>query len=220
MCNERDRLIGYVYDECDGAEREVIRRHLDACEECQGEIAALRRVREDLLAWDIPAHDSVWRPFAVPVVAPWWRQVPAWALAAAASLVLASGAVGGVVAQAMMSRGDTLVARQAATAPSGVTADDLSAAEQRMIGWMRGELNGRLSVASTPAAPVRVVNAPGNAELLRQVEELRRANDMQLDLIRRINNNMSQVKDGYDTKYQTLQTTVDNLKAIVLQQGR
>ena len=221
MCNERDRLIGYVYDECEVAERDAIRQHLESCAACCDEIAALRSVREDLLAWDIPAHQSVWRPFAPPVAVAWWRQVPAWALAAAASLVFVAGAVGGALAQAVLpNAGATSVARQTTAVPVGVTADDLSVSEQRVMSALRTEFEGRLQLAAAHAEPARVVNAGASPALLRQVDELRRASDQQLDLIRRINNNMSQVKNGYDAKYQSLQTKVEDLKAIVLQQGR
>jgi anti-sigma factor RsiW len=37
MCNERDRLIAYLYDECDARERDAVREHLDACDECRTE---------------------------------------------------------------------------------------------------------------------------------------------------------------------------------------
>ena len=33
MCNEREKLIGYLYDECDSSEREAFRRHLETCAE-------------------------------------------------------------------------------------------------------------------------------------------------------------------------------------------
>ena len=99
MCDERERLIGYVYDECDGDERKLVEDHLDSCATCRQEIGGLREVRQDLLAWDVPDHEPVWRPL-VPVtrVAPWWRQAPAWGLAAAASVMFLTGAAGGAVA--------------------------------------------------------------------------------------------------------------------------
>jgi anti-sigma factor ChrR (cupin superfamily) len=83
MCNERERLIGYVYDEVDAAERAVIDRHVESCAECRDEIRGFRSVREDLLAWDVPEHGSVWQPFAPARRTPWWRDVPAWAMAVA-----------------------------------------------------------------------------------------------------------------------------------------
>ena len=49
MCDDRERLIGYVYDECDAGERRTIEAHLESCEACREEIAGLRGVRTDLL---------------------------------------------------------------------------------------------------------------------------------------------------------------------------
>ena len=65
MCDERERLIDYLYDACEADERRRVetpsRRPVRACRE---EISALRAVRLDLLAWDVPEHGSVWKPFA------------------------------------------------------------------------------------------------------------------------------------------------------------
>ena len=96
MCNEREQLIGYLYDEGDAAEREAVRRHLETCAECRAEIASLRSVREDLTAWEVPEHGSVWRPFTAAPTPPWWHHVPQWAMAAAAGIVLATGVAGGL----------------------------------------------------------------------------------------------------------------------------
>ena len=51
MCNERERLIGYVYDECADDERRAIEAHLEECGACRTEIGGFRRVRQDLLAY-------------------------------------------------------------------------------------------------------------------------------------------------------------------------
>ena len=102
MCDERERLIGYVYDECDPAERREIAQHLEECSTCRTEIGDLRGVRQDLLAWEVEGGPAVWRPFVAPVVQPWYRQVPAWAMAAAATLMFLIGAAGGFVTQSLM----------------------------------------------------------------------------------------------------------------------
>ena len=57
MCENRERLIGYVYDECDPAERAEIEAHLESCHTCRREIRGLKGVRQDLLAWDVPANE-------------------------------------------------------------------------------------------------------------------------------------------------------------------
>jgi putative zinc finger protein len=147
MCDERERLIGYVYDECEPPERRAIESHLDECADCRAEIGALRRVRQDLLAWDVPAHEPVWRPFAPAPIVPWYRQVPAWAMAAAAGVMFLIGAAGGVVTHAMLPQERAVVATAPASTPTlvpiGVTPTQLSEAEQRMVQMMRAELNKR-----------------------------------------------------------------------------
>jgi hypothetical protein len=99
MCEDRDQLLEYLYDECDAAGRRKVEAHLTGCESCRDELRDWRAVRTDLLAWDVPAQPSVWTPFAPPKLAPWYRQVPAWAMAAAATVMFAIGAAGGLVAR-------------------------------------------------------------------------------------------------------------------------
>ncbi|MCC7186490.1 MAG: zf-HC2 domain-containing protein [Acidobacteria bacterium] len=102
MCDQRERLMDYLYDEAAPTERKVVEAHLESCGDCRDEMRAFRRVREDLLAWDVPHYESVWTPFAPTAVAPWYRQVPAWAMSAAAGVMLLLGTAGGFAAQAVM----------------------------------------------------------------------------------------------------------------------
>jgi len=104
MCDEREPLLAYLYAESDPDERRRVESHLESCETCRDELAGLRSVREDLLAWDVPDHESVWKPFT-PARPVWsWRDVPAWTMAAAAAVMLALGATGTVVANALVAR--------------------------------------------------------------------------------------------------------------------
>jgi hypothetical protein len=143
MCDEREPLLTYLYDESDPVERQRVEAHLASCETCRDELAGLRRVREDLLAWDVPDHGSVWRPF-VPVRPSWsWRDVPAWTLAAAAAVVFAIGAGSSVAANAWLGHSAptraAIVVPAAATpvagpaAPSGVTTAELTAFETQLV---------------------------------------------------------------------------------------
>ena len=50
MCN-KDNLVSYLYDDLDGAARAALERHLRDCAECREELAGMRAVRADLLAW-------------------------------------------------------------------------------------------------------------------------------------------------------------------------
>jgi anti-sigma factor RsiW len=104
MCDEREPLLAFLYGEGDPEERRRVESHLESCEACRDELAGLRSVREDLLAWDVPDHQSVWKPFT-PARPVWsWRDVPAWTMAAAAAVVLALGATGSVAANALMAK--------------------------------------------------------------------------------------------------------------------
>ncbi len=102
MCDEHLKLIDYVYGECGPDEAQRVEAHLAGCGTCRGELSGLRAVRQDLLAWDVPEHGSVWTPFAPARPRPWWREVPAWALAAAASGAFLLGVGGGLAARALL----------------------------------------------------------------------------------------------------------------------
>ncbi len=88
MC-DKERILSYVYEELDRTERAQMEAHLKTCAECRDEVAGLRSVRVDLATWT-PSQPE----FGFHIVRdrkPTWRQwwTPAFALAAAAVLVLA-----------------------------------------------------------------------------------------------------------------------------------
>jgi anti-sigma factor RsiW len=97
MCDERERLIEYLYEECDPREKAEVQAHVADCETCRTEIAGLRGVRQDLLAWSVPAAAPMWRPQQPDRAAASWRDMPLWTLAAAAALVILAGLTGGLV---------------------------------------------------------------------------------------------------------------------------
>jgi hypothetical protein len=154
MCDEREPLLAYLYDEDgDAAERRKVEAHLASCESCRDELAGLRGLRADLLAWDVPDHGSVWKPF-VPV-RPAWRDVPAWVMAVAASLVLALGATSGLAAAALRARTQAPAPAPAvltSTVAPALSASELAALEARVVRQLR---------AATPA-PTKVT-ADGKA---------------------------------------------------------
>ena len=147
MCHERERLIGYIYDECDPQERLRVETHLTGCATCREELGGLRQVRQDLLAWDVPEHGSVWRPFAPPRPRLSWRDVPAWALAAAAGVIFLAGAAGGVATRAWFPAASPAYAMTAtASVPANspaVAAAELAALETRVVNRVRAELASR-----------------------------------------------------------------------------
>lgn len=214
MCDERERLIGYVYDECDAEERRRIERHLEGCGTCRTEIGGLRDVRQDLLAWGVPPHESIWRPFVPAQPAPWWRQVPAWAMAAAASVMFLMGAAGAVVTHALVLEepAATSVDAEHAVPAVAVTPVELSAAEQRILRMLRGELESRVQRVALSARPARIEGAAlDSTELNRQLIDLASDRDWQMNFLRTLYKDFSESKTSTDAKLQSLTNKVDTL---------
>ena len=214
MCNERDRLIAYLYDECDATERDAVRQHLDGCDECRTEVEGLRAVRADLLAWDVPQHESVWRPFAHAPARPSWRQVPAWAMAAAAGIVLLAGAAGGAFAHSFFHETPAVVAGVATdTATVSLTAADLASLEQRLTGRIRdqfGAVNTRLDEVANRPVPASLMT---QTALSQEVVDLRERNRQLANAIDLFLNNTSQIKLSYEIKQAQFENRLKNMDA-------
>jgi len=227
MCDQRERLIGYLYEEGDTAERAVVQAHLDGCADCRAEIAGFRSVQNDLRAWDVPDHESVWRPFAPAPAPAWWQQVPRWAVAAAAGLVLMSGATGGAVAYLMTPAKTPQVVVQAPQAPmlqntSSVTADDLAAAEARVLERVRlqfAALETQFSASSDRVLTASNTGVPGDDARLRQIEQqmsdLRKENEKQFGVIMSVDANIKNLRIAYDGRQQYLLSKVNSLTELV-----
>jgi hypothetical protein len=217
MCNERDRLIAYIYDECDATERDAVRQHLDGCDECRVEVGGLRSVREDLLAWDVPAHGSVWQPFAPAKPAAWWRQVPGWGMAAAASLVLLSGAAGGAIAHAFVAepaQSPAVASRETPLTQASLTSADLAALEQRInarLSNQMGAVDARVQQVSSRTIPVSLTD--GQASLSQEVVALRETNKKLRDLIDIYLANQDGIERKWEMKYGEVKGTLKNMQA-------
>ena len=61
MCDSKELLVSYLYDELDAAEREEARRHLASCAECRAEVAGLRATQRHLATWAPPEPDLGFR---------------------------------------------------------------------------------------------------------------------------------------------------------------
>jgi hypothetical protein len=213
MCEQREKLLSYVYDEGDATERAEVQRHLDQCPDCRAEIAGLRSVRSDLLAWEVPAHDPVWRPFETTPAVPWWRQVPAWAMAAAAAVVLLLGATGSVIAQAMMPErtvaGDTQTANAAVPAAS----PDFSAAQTRLAALERQftDMGGRIDRVSNRSVSVRQVEGDHDA----MVTQLQNDYRAQLEIIKSLQRDLVQLSRTADANQKDLDSRIKNLTQLV-----
>jgi anti-sigma factor RsiW len=91
----RGDLMDVLYGEADAAARGRVEEHLEGCEVCRDEMAALSAVRRDLRAWRLPS--------ARPTFTPRGLVLPRWA-AAAALLLLGFGAALGVAGYASLRR--------------------------------------------------------------------------------------------------------------------
>ena len=232
MCNQRDRLIGFIYGEGAANELDEVQKHLDTCADCRAEVAGLRSVREDLLAWNVPDHESVWRPFAPAPVMPWWRQVPAWAMAAAASVLVVSGAAGGAIAHAFLPESSPMVATRvdgATPVTVGVTDAQLAASEARVMAQMVTQmrtLDARIQLASGGVSnePGVVKATTGSADvnhdtLVAELIELREQLKQQLNLMVLMDANFDQtIGKRYDYKIGAVENRLKNLEAIAQMQ--
>jgi anti-sigma factor RsiW len=95
--NNRDEtLVAYLYDDIEPAARLAFESHLARCAACRRELDELAIVRGQLGEWKPPSLDRVLSA-GTPThdrkahVA-WWKEIPAWAQAAAAVLVLGASA--------------------------------------------------------------------------------------------------------------------------------
>ena len=153
-CIEQEALVEYLYGEADDQTRQRIETHARSCAQCAEEIGGLREVRGTLETWSPPQAALGFRVVAatdddetdhgtsLAAVSRWGRvrRMPAWGLAAAAVLVLATAAViarpevqigqGGMVVRIGWTDAMTSPAQTVADAPSGqelaasVTASD------------------------------------------------------------------------------------------------
>jgi hypothetical protein len=89
MC-DKERLIGYLYDELPSSDRAEFERHLTSCSECRDEISQLGTTRQRLASWGVPDTNLDLAPVrVVPSTSRWFHVSRTWGLAAAAVLLLA-----------------------------------------------------------------------------------------------------------------------------------
>src|SRR5688572_6806292 len=146
QCGDNAALVGYVYDECEAAERAAIGAHVAVCGACAAELAALESTRLQLQAWAPPdaalgfvitRRETSEAPLSASVPRPqrWWfaRPMPAWAQMVAAVTIFAAGLSLGVArGLAPVAPGQARTATPAAPSPQGVSPEQLSALEQRL----------------------------------------------------------------------------------------
>ncbi|MEO7191234.1 MAG: zf-HC2 domain-containing protein [Vicinamibacterales bacterium] len=220
MCEQRERLISYVYDECEPQERQNVELHLSGCPTCRDEIGGLRRVRQDLLAWDVPEHGSVWKPFAPPAPKPSWRDVPAWALAAAAGLIFLAGAAGGVATRVLWPAMAAVPAEASSGAGSAMAPPaTLAQIKADILAEVRAEVeqrpgSGPIQQHQSDAIPAHMVQGASGAspevrQLTRRLAELEQDyQDWRNDQIR-LNVQVNEKLVGLGTRTRTLSNMLD-----------
>lgn len=177
MCDDREKLIAYLYDEASASERRLVDAHLVECGDCREELRGLRSVRQDLLSWDVPEHGSVWKPFVTPSAPVWWKQVPAWGLAAAATLVFGIGLAGGFAARAL-SAAPLVAQAQPAAAPTpaaqniAATPEQVRALEARLASLERTSADASNLRAAGLTRVSNIGNSDGDEALLRRVKAM------------------------------------------------
>src|SRR5262245_1119643 len=94
-CRRKEDLVSYIYGEADASERDSFERHLDDCDACRNELTSLRRVRDDLAAWQLglaPRAEVILRRTRLDLLRELIGMFPVWvrgaALAGAAAAML------------------------------------------------------------------------------------------------------------------------------------
>jgi hypothetical protein len=189
-CGDNAALLSYLYDECEPSERRAISAHVAVCGGCAEEIAWLGATREVLGAWSPPdaqlgfrVVSDTPRPNVSNVMRPsrWWQQpMPAWAQAAAAAVIFATGVTLGALrgttptTDAPTSNPGGSNVTLAPATPGAVTAGDLSALERRLrteLSQMRNT-NGPSTASAGDAQIVERIRAMIQESEQRQQREL------------------------------------------------
>jgi hypothetical protein len=188
-CGDPGALVSYLYNDGSPDELASIAAHVQTCDTCTSELAALGDTREVLSGWSppptelgltlsssdaLPVAASATMPLPSATVAvaevPWWRQSsPVWMQAVAASMVFAAGmAIGAGRGAAPAVSGTLAEAGQPAATPKteSVSRGDLADLEQRL----RAEL-ARLTPAATPA-PVQTASRVDDEALMKRIHAL------------------------------------------------
>src|SRR5687767_3295010 len=195
MCNNKDLLVSYLYDDVTAEERRAFDAHLHRCAECRDELASLGATRAHLAAWAPPERALGFRmisdaPQGTAKVLPFRsRWMPAFGLAAAAVLVLAVATAianlevryddDGLVVRTGWARSPAVASNTSNTMTAPPVADangmaqaswraNFDALEQRLQQMER-------VLATRPSAGTMAVNAGqrmSDAEMLRQVRAI------------------------------------------------
>jgi hypothetical protein len=152
-CDDKERLVSYLYDEGGHDDRAAVHTHLATCAECREEVADLRSLRANLGRWQPPDADFTVRIVREPAARTWWH-VPAWATAAlAAGLVLALGAA--IANVEVQVGGGTLVVRTGWAKSSPAVVPSAQHAAQAAASKSGAPARPTLASTGMPEAEVR-----------------------------------------------------------------
>ena len=183
MCDSKELLVSFLYDELDPSAKGAFDIHLSTCAECRDELAELRATRGQIALWAPPEPDfgfRIVRGAAAPPAPPRFRIAPAWGLAAAALLV---AAIGAAIANLDVRYGsDGLVVRTGWQHGIDSAASAQRAAILAPVDWKAqaealdrrlGDLEQAISTRSQ-TSPVQNASASGmsDAEVLQRVREM------------------------------------------------
>ena len=221
MCDSKELLVGFLYDELDSAAKRTFQAHLLTCVECRDEVAELRATRGQIAEWTPPEPDFGFRivrgaaaPPAAP--APAFRISPAWGLAAAALLVVA---VGAAVANLDVRVGsDGLVIRtgwnHSAGGPGAVAADANAAVEAVEWRQQAQQLDRRLREMEEAIARGRdgsvqtaAASGPTDEQVLQRVREMLGQSETRQQRI--LAARLAEISREFDVKRRTDMAAVD-----------
>jgi len=195
-CGDPGALVSYLYNDGSPEELAAIATHVQSCDACTAELAALGDTRELISAWSPPQTElgftlssdalpvASGTPVSMPSSAvpvadmPWWRQAtPVWMQAVAATMVFAAGMAIGANRVAEPASTTTAanggpvtpVKTETALKADNVSRGELADLEQRL----RAEL-ARLSSPSAPAqaAPVQTAARTDDEAVMKRVRAL------------------------------------------------
>ncbi len=175
MCDSKELLVGFLYDEIDPVSKRTFERHLLTCADCRDELAELGATREQIALWAPPDADLGFRIVRGATEPPkrfgLFSFSPAWGFAAAALLVLAIGAA---ISNLDVRYGsDGLVVRtgwnHVAAAQAGATQIDWKSQAEELDRRLRD-----LERSASDRSAVRNVSSSGlsDAELLQRVRDI------------------------------------------------
>jgi anti-sigma factor RsiW len=191
ICDNKELILGYVYDELSSDERRELTEHVSRCPECQIELEELRATRMHLSLWSPPEPDlgfRVIRGGTAPAPALPRRNPVRSALAYAAAAMIVFAAASSIANLEVRYGSDGVTVRtgwaRGAVGPATPTADASTPAASQPVATVRSQefaaLDARLrdleGAMSSGTTTVAVQNASASRmtddELLRTVRQI------------------------------------------------